>query len=103
MRWTDTSVCHGHPEYPEAAGEAQRVFGAREDLLLCSSAQEAVQGADALVVVTEWKQFRTPDFNRLQSDLRDAVVFDGRNLYEPDDVEAAGLAYYGIGRGRAIH
>jgi len=88
---------------PEATEEAQRVFGPREDLLLCSSAQEAVQGADALVVVTEWKQFRTPDFNRLQSELRDAVVFDGRNLYEPDDVEAAGLAYYGIGRGRAIH
>jgi UDPglucose 6-dehydrogenase len=61
-----------------------------------------LRDADALVVVTEWKQFRSPDFARLAAGLRDAVVFDGRNLYEPADVEAAGLAYYGIGRGRSI-
>ena len=56
----------------------------------------------ALVVVTEWKQFRSPDFARLKSGLADAVVFDGRNMYEPAEVEAAGLAYYGIGRGRSL-
>ena len=88
---------------PEAAHEAGRVFGERDDLVLCDSAADALQGADALVVVTEWKQFRSPDFRHLQAVLGDAVVFDGRNLYEPAEVEAAGLAYYGIGRGRSIH
>ena len=63
---------------------------------------DALQGADALVVVTEWKQFRSPDFARLKTSLSDGVVFDGRNLYEPEEVEAAGLAYYGIGRGRSL-
>lgn len=87
---------------PEASHEARRIFGEREDLVLCESATAAVQGADALVVVTEWKQFRSPDFARLQAALGDAVVFDGRNLYQPAEVEAAGLAYYGIGRGRSV-
>ncbi len=88
---------------PEAAQEARRIFGERDDLVLCETASAAVQGADALVVVTEWKQFRSPDFARLSSTLGDAVIFDGRNLYEPAEVEAAGLAYYGIGRGRSLH
>ena len=82
--------------------ETQRIFGERDDLLLCDSAHAALQGADALVVITEWKQFRSPDFARLKASLVDGVVFDGRNLYEPDEVEAAGLAYYGIGRGRSL-
>ena len=88
---------------PEAAHETGRVFGERDDLVLCDSAADALQGADALVVVTEWKQFRSPDFRHLQAVLGDAVVFDGRNLYEPAEVETAGLAYYGIGRGRSVH
>ena len=87
---------------PEAMKETARIFGERDDLVLCDSAQEAVQGADALVVVTEWKQFRSPDFASLATTLHDQVVFDGRNLYAPDEVEAAGLAYYGIGRGRSV-
>jgi UDPglucose 6-dehydrogenase len=87
---------------PEASHEAARVFGERADLVLCDSAAAALQGADALVVVTEWKQFRSPDFSALHAALGDAVVFDGRNLYDPAEVEAAGLAYYGIGRGRSI-
>ena len=87
---------------PEAMHETQRIFGERDDLLLCDSAHAALQGADALVVVTEWKQFRSPDFARLKASLVDGVLFDGRNLYEPDEVEAAGLAYYGIGRGRSL-
>ncbi len=88
---------------PEAGAEAARIFGAREDLVLCDSADEALEGADALVVVTEWKQFRSPDFGQLRAALKERVVFDGRNLYEPAEVEAAGLAYYGIGRGRSLH
>jgi UDPglucose 6-dehydrogenase len=87
---------------PEATHEAERIFGTREDLKLCATAGEALQGADALVVVTEWKQFRSPDFARLAETVKDKVVFDGRNLYDPSEVEAAGLAYYGIGRGRSL-
>jgi len=87
---------------PEARTEAQRVFGDHDDLLLCDSAGDALQGADALAVITEWKQFRSPDFAQIRSRLGDAVIFDGRNLYEPAEVEAAGIAYWGIGRGRSI-
>ena len=87
---------------PEAREEARRIFGERPDLVLCSSAEEALEGAHALAVVTEWKQFRSPDFAALRQALADAVVFDGRNLYDPQDVEAAGIAYWAIGRGRSI-
>ena len=87
---------------PEARDEARRIFGDRDDLAFCASAGATLDGADALAVVTEWKQFRSPDFAQLKARLRDAVVFDGRNLYEPGEVEAAGLAYWGIGRGRSI-
>jgi len=88
---------------PEATGEARRIFGERDDLVFCDNAYDALEGADALVVVTEWKQFRSPDFVRLREMLSDAVVFDGRNLYDPQEIEAAGLAYYGIGRGRSLN
>jgi UDPglucose 6-dehydrogenase len=87
---------------PEASHEARRIFGSRDDLVLCGSATEAVQGADALLVVTEWKQFRAPDFAHLHAALAARAIFDGRNLYAPAEVEAAGLAYYGIGRGRSV-
>ena len=83
---------------PEAMDEARRIFGERADLCLCGSAGEALQGADALVVITEWKQFRSPDFARLQATLADAVVFDGRNLYEPAVLAQHGLGYESIGR-----
>ncbi|MBS0456085.1 MAG: UDP-glucose/GDP-mannose dehydrogenase family protein [Proteobacteria bacterium] len=87
---------------PEAMDEARRIFGHREDLDLCASADDALEGVDALIVVTEWKAFWNPDFARLASCLREKVVFDGRNIYDPAQVEAAGLAYYGIGRGRSV-
>jgi UDPglucose 6-dehydrogenase len=87
---------------PEAREEATRIFGTRDDLVMCDSAAQALDGADALVVVTEWKQFRSPDFGALRQALGDAVIFDGRILYTPAEVEAAGIAYYGIGRGRSI-
>jgi UDPglucose 6-dehydrogenase len=87
---------------PEAMAEAERVFGQREDLVYATSPAAALEGADALVVVTEWKAFWSPDFARIKAALRQPVVFDGRNIYEPAAVEAAGLAYYGIGRGRSI-
>jgi UDPglucose 6-dehydrogenase len=65
------------------------------------SAREAVAGADALAVVTEWLEFRSPDFAALAAQLKDKVIFDGRNLYNPAAVRAAGLTYYGIGRSGA--
>ncbi|SKA27697.1 UDP-glucose dehydrogenase family protein [Novilysobacter spongiicola] len=87
---------------PEAAKEARRIYGNRKDLQVCDAMDDALEGADALVVVTEWRQFRSPDLKALKAALGDAVVFDGRNLYSPKDMEDAGLAYYGIGRGRSI-
>jgi len=87
---------------PEAMLEARRIFGERDDLVLCESANAALDGADALIVVTEWKQFRSPDMHRLARHLARKAVFDGRNLYDPETVEGAGLAYYGIGRGRSV-
>jgi UDPglucose 6-dehydrogenase len=87
---------------PEAMHEAERIFGLRDDLILVGTANAALQNADALVVVTEWKNFRSPDFTQLKQQLSAAVVFDGRNIYDPETVEQAGVAYYGIGRGRSI-
>jgi UDPglucose 6-dehydrogenase len=87
---------------PQARGEAARIFGARADLALCDDPWQALAGADVLAVATEWKVFRSPDFARIKAALRTPVIFDGRNLYDPAAVEAAGLAYYGIGRGRSV-
>ena len=87
---------------PEAREEAQRLYGDRADLVLCDELYAALDGADALVVITEWKAFWSPDFSRIKANLGAPVVFDGRNIYEPAAVESAGLAYYGIGRGRSV-
>jgi UDPglucose 6-dehydrogenase len=87
---------------PAARNEALRIYGERRDLVLCDSAEEALHGADALAVVTEWREFRSPDFEKVRSILREPLVFDGRNLYDPAHMEAQGFEYYGIGRGRSI-
>ena len=88
---------------PEAREEAHRIFGDRDDLELCELRADTLKdGVDALVVITEWKQFRSPDFDMLAERLRDCVIFDGRNLYDPEEVESHGLAYWGIGRGRSV-
>ena len=87
---------------PEAMDEARRIYGDRTDLTLCDNAFDTLIGASALVIVTEWKAFRSPDFERIRTSLRHPVMFDGRNMFEPEMVEAAGLAYYGIGRGRSV-
>jgi UDPglucose 6-dehydrogenase len=83
---------------PEALGEAKRIYGNKAGLVLCQSQAEALNNADALCIVTEWKNFWSPDFAQLKLKLKDAVVFDGRNLYEPKQLTAAGLTYYCIGR-----
>ena len=83
---------------PVASDEAHRIYGDRPDLLLCQNAEEALRGADALAVVTEWIAFRSPDFDHFRRELKDRVVFDGRNLYDPQAMAAAGLVYHSIGR-----
>ena len=87
---------------PEARHEAERVFGQRNDLVLTDDAMDALNGADALAIITEWKAFWSPDFAKVASALTAKVLFDGRNIYDPKVVEAAGIAYYGIGRGRSV-
>jgi UDPglucose 6-dehydrogenase len=87
---------------PEAVEEARRLYGERDDLVLCDSPEAALEGADALVLVTEWKAFWSPDFAAIKAALRHPVIIDGRNVYDPARVEAAGIAYYGIGRGRSV-
>jgi UDPglucose 6-dehydrogenase len=83
---------------PVAMGEAKRVFGPMPGLSYAESPLDAVAGADALVVVTEWQEFRSPDFGELRRRLKAPLIFDGRNLYDPALARAAGLEYFGIGR-----
>ncbi|PTR30026.1 UDPglucose 6-dehydrogenase [Luteibacter sp. OK325] len=87
---------------PEARTETARIYGERDDLVLCDHAYDALTGADVLALVTEWKAFRSPDFGRIKAALTTPAIFDGRNLYDPRVVEEAGIAYYGIGRGRSL-
>jgi UDPglucose 6-dehydrogenase len=85
---------------PVALDEAARIFGTQAGITLCRNAYEAADGADALVIATEWKEFRSPDFERLKSSLTTGVIFDGRNLYDPSIMARFGLTYYAIGRGQ---
>ncbi len=83
---------------PVATLEAQRVIDASPELVFADSAVHALEGAHALIIVTEWKEFRTPDFDGIRDALKDRVIFDGRNLYEPQLMRSMGLEYHGIGR-----
>jgi UDPglucose 6-dehydrogenase len=87
---------------PAAAGEARRLYGERKDLVLCRRAPEALQGAHALAIVTEWKEFRSPDFEAMRTAMKEPVIFDGRNLYDPVTLAKLGIRYFGIGRGETI-
>jgi UDPglucose 6-dehydrogenase len=87
---------------PVAMGEARRIYGERKDLVLTEGAEQALDGADALAIVTEWQEFRSPDFDLVRERLRHPVVFDGRNLYDPALVKSFGLEYFGIGRGEPL-
>jgi len=83
---------------PIAINEAKRVFGPIPALSYAKSPLDAVTNADALVVVTDWQEFQSPDFSELKRTLRQPLLFDGRNLFDPTQVRAAGLEYFGIGR-----
>ena len=87
---------------PEAQEETQRIYASQKGLALVESKEEAVEGADALVICTEWKSFRTIDFKWLKDVLKMPVVVDGRNLYRPEDLARHGLLYYGVGRGLSL-
>lgn len=87
---------------PRAMSAARRLYPDPEKLFLAESRYQALAGADALVICTEWKQFQTPDFGRIKASLGNPVVFDGRNLYDPAQPAEAGIAYYGIGRGDSV-
>lgn len=87
---------------PEAMKETSRIFGSRHDLILSETRNDAVLGAAALVICTEWKTFRTVDFKWLKSQLSSNIVVDGRNLYSPTDLKEAGLEYYAVGRGDSL-
>lgn len=88
---------------PEAMDETQRIYGHRDDLKLMGTKEAALQGADALVICTEWQSFRAPDFDIIKKSLKQAVIFDGRNLYDPERLSKRGFVYYAIGRGASIN
>jgi UDPglucose 6-dehydrogenase len=89
--------------YDPAAGRAAAEIYAEEPAFtLCDSRDDTLEEADGLIVVTEWNEFRSPDFQALKARLKTPVIFDGRNLYDPDYLGQLGFTYYGIGRGRSI-
>lgn len=83
---------------PVAMAEARRIFGDEPRLTYAERPMEALDGADALVIVTEWKEFRSPDFERMRAALTHPLVFDGRNMYDPAVMRTLGIEYHGIGR-----
>ena len=83
---------------PVAMTESRRIFGDEPRLRYTEKAMDALDGADALIIVTEWKEFRSPDFANIKARLKSAVIIDGRNLYEPAFVRSLGIEYSGIGR-----
>ncbi len=84
---------------PKAMDECRRIYGERDDLVLCENQHAVLDGADALVVVTEWKAFQAADFEAMKRTLKEAVIFDGRNIFPPDGARRHGLVIYGVGRG----
>ena len=87
---------------PVAMDEARRIYGDRPDLVLCDNPEATLEGADALVIATEWNVFRSPNFDTIQHKLNHPAIFDGRNLYDPESLKARGFDYFGIGRGDSI-
>ncbi|MEE9304062.1 MAG: UDP-glucose/GDP-mannose dehydrogenase family protein [Thiotrichaceae bacterium] len=85
---------------PVALEECRRIYGDNtKGLILCDSADKALEGADNLVIVTEWQEFRSPDIDKIKAALKDPVIVDGRNLYDPKTMKEKGFTYYAIGRG----
>ncbi len=87
---------------PDAMEEIQRMVGNRDDLSLMGTKESALKDADALVICTEWQNFRAPDFDFIKEKLKTPTIFDGRNMFEPSRMKDKGFNYYGIGRGLSI-
>ncbi|TDX32956.1 UDPglucose 6-dehydrogenase [Modicisalibacter xianhensis] len=87
---------------PEAATECRRIYGERNDLVITEKRDDTLEGADALVICTEWKMFRAIDFDHLKQKLSTPVIVDGRNLFDPETVKSAGFLYYAMGRGDSL-
>lgn len=83
---------------PKAMAECRRLYGERDDLMLCDTEKAALAGCDALIVITEWKAFKAPNFRAIAAALKQPVIFDGRNLYDPAIVRQYGITLYGVGR-----
>ena len=83
---------------PVAMAEGRRILGDRSGLVFADRAESAIEGADALLLVTEWKEFKSPDFFGIKAALKTPVIFDGRNQYDPVLMKSLGLEHYGIGR-----
>ena len=88
---------------PVAMDECKRIYGEHPQLKLCANADATLESADVLAIVTEWNEFRSPDFTRIKNTLAHPVIFDGRNLYEPSLMEQLGFKYYAIGRGDSLN
>jgi len=97
--WAEGALVQAYD--PEALSEARRIYGERADLQLCDTPEATLENADALVIVTEWKVFRSTDFKLIKTCLKQPVIFDGRNLYEPQRMRQRGFTYYAIGRGES--
>jgi UDPglucose 6-dehydrogenase len=100
-----TSGAHVRAYDPVAVAQAQRIYAGAphaQRLVFCKDAYEAVEGAQALLIATEWQEFRSPDYDRLRTMLSHPVIFDGRNLYDPALMQRLGFEYYAIGRGRVL-
>ncbi|SNC58746.1 UDP-glucose dehydrogenase family protein [Sodalis endosymbiont of Henestaris halophilus] len=91
-----------HAFDPKAMNETKRIYGHRDNLQLMDTKEAALRGTDALVICTEWHNFRDPDFDVIKAELKQPVIFDGRNLYDPKRLSNRGFVYYGIGRGESL-
>ena len=83
-------------------GACHTIYGDRDDMTYVSTKDEALEGADCLVVCTEWRTFWSPDFEAIKQALSEPVIVDGRNLYDPNYLASIGIEYYGIGRGLSV-
>lgn len=83
---------------PEALDAASKIFNDKSGVLLCESGEQALEGADALVILTEWNIYKYPDFVQMKKSLKNAIIFDGRNIYEPERMKEENIQYFGIGR-----
>ena len=88
---------------PAAMENCKKLYSDQSNLSFCKHRNQALEGSDALIVATEWKAFRSPDFSMIKQLLKSPVIFDGRNLYDPAELEQLGFSYYAIGRGKKIH